>query len=148
VSYADGSIVIYDKEREDGTFTPQVPRSTANLAASATPGEWDPNEEMFVSMPPWHPASPAPNRDGAGKNDKTGKNPISHWKLSKMSVLSKDADIRVARRFSPGTQSLDFVFSPDIRYVAAVSEDGCLRIIDTLSERYCLFFFLNWIRCS
>ncbi|KAF8511148.1 WD40-repeat-containing domain protein [Hysterangium stoloniferum] len=104
VSYTDGSIVIYDKEREDGTFTPQSPRSTENLGDYGAPGEWNPNEEMFVSMPPWHPA------------DKTGKNPISHWKLSTMSVL-------------------DFVFSPDNRYVAAVSEDGCLRIIDTLSER-------------
>lgn len=31
---------------------------------------------------------------------------------------------------------LAFVFSPDVRYVAAVSEDGCLRIIDALSEKY------------
>ena len=33
------------------------------------------------------------------------------------------------------TGCVDFVFSPDVRHVAAVSEDGCLRIIDTLSER-------------
>jgi hypothetical protein len=28
------------------------------------------------------------------------------------------------------------VFSPDIKYVAAISEDGCLRVIDPLAEQY------------
>lgn len=31
---------------------------------------------------------------------------------------------------------LDFVFSPDVKYVAAISEDGCLRVIDALAEQY------------
>lgn len=30
---------------------------------------------------------------------------------------------------------VDFVFSPDVKYVAAVSEDGCLRVIDALGEQ-------------
>ena len=30
---------------------------------------------------------------------------------------------------------LDFVFSPDVKYVAAISEDGCLRVIDALAEQ-------------
>ncbi|KAF8590025.1 WD40 repeat-like protein [Ramaria rubella] len=134
VSYTDGSIIIYDKEREDGTFTPQDPNKrpeasklddiTVGIANAPTSPSlppdprtlpiWNPTEEMFVSMPPWHPSSPV--RDWVGKNEKIGKNPISHWKLSQRSVV-------------------DFVFSPDVRYVAAVSEDGCLRVIDTLSER-------------
>lgn len=29
----------------------------------------------------------------------------------------------------------DFVLSPDVKYVAAISEDGCLRVIDTLAEQ-------------
>jgi len=29
----------------------------------------------------------------------------------------------------------DFVFSPDVKYVAAISEDGCLRVIDALAEQ-------------
>lgn len=29
----------------------------------------------------------------------------------------------------------DFVFSPDVKYVAAISEDGCLRIIDAIAEQ-------------
>jgi catabolite repression protein CreC len=113
VSYADGTIIIYDKEREDGTFTPQDPNkrspfpvdpvkaddavasmnnsSTSPLVSSephSTSGEWDPAEEMFVSMPPWHPAS-ALGREWAGKNEKAGKNPISHWKLSRRGVVGK-----------------------------------------------------------
>jgi WD40 repeat protein len=28
------------------------------------------------------------------------------------------------------------VFSPDVKYVAAISEDGCLRVIDALAEQY------------
>jgi hypothetical protein len=36
VSRADGTIVVYDKDREDGVFTPQVPTaSLAGLSAHA-----------------------------------------------------------------------------------------------------------------
>ncbi|KAG2744854.1 hypothetical protein P692DRAFT_20877431 [Suillus brevipes Sb2] len=31
--------------------------------------------------------------------------------------------------------SIDFVFSPDIKYIAAISEDGCLRVINLLAEQ-------------
>jgi catabolite repression protein CreC len=160
VSYADGTIVIFDKEREDGVFSPQDPNkggstsvapakpddSTASTTNSSTvvpslsspdskTGEWDPSEEMFVSMPPWHPASPAAavGREGAGKSEKAGKNPISHWRLSRRSVVGKA--MIIAATVGLSNTIVDFVFSPDVRYVAAVSEDGCLRIIDTLSER-------------
>ena len=30
---------------------------------------------------------------------------------------------------------LDFVFSPDVKYLAAISEDGCLRVIDAVAEK-------------
>ena len=36
-------------------------------------------------------------------------------------------------------KALDFAFSPDVRYIAVVSEDGCLRVIDALSEKYAIF---------
>lgn len=29
----------------------------------------------------------------------------------------------------------DFVFSPDVKYVATISEDGCLRVIDAVAEQ-------------
>ncbi|KIY50819.1 WD40 repeat-like protein [Fistulina hepatica ATCC 64428] len=96
VSHADGTIVIYDTQREDGSFTPQEPSAESQ-------DQWDPTDSMFVSIPPWHP-------------DKSVKNPVSHWRLSKRSVV-------------------DFAFSPDVKYVGAISEDGCLRVIDTLAEQ-------------
>lgn len=57
-----------------------------------------------------------PNPLGLGGNEKQLKNPVSHWKVSKRKIL-------------------DFVFSPDVRYVAVVSEDGCLKVIDAFSEK-------------
>ncbi|KAK7015164.1 hypothetical protein VNI00_019189 [Paramarasmius palmivorus] len=120
--HSDGTIVVYDREREDGTFTPSEPgpshtnTSSANGSDSHTSSEdsWDPMDNIFVTMPPWHPV-------GAGaKSDKDKaaslRNPVSHWRVSKKSVV-------------------DFVFSPDVKYVGAISEDGCLRIIDALAEQ-------------
>jgi len=37
---------------------------------------------------------------------------------------------------------IDFAFSPDVKYVAATSEDGCLRIIDALAEQ-CVRLYLS-----
>jgi len=132
VSHADGTIVVYDKEREDGAFTPQAP--TASFASpprpptndpaplspegSSSAGEWNPLDSIFVTIPPWHPVNAAGVQSGSGRGDrdKATKNPVSHWKVSKRGVV-------------------DFVFSPDVKYVAAISEDGCLRVIDALAEQ-------------
>jgi len=133
VSHGDGTIILYDKDREDGVFSPQAP--TASLAspprpvvngqalpspegAPPTAGEWDPLDSIFVTIPPWHPVNAAGSQAAGGKGDrdKATKNLVSHWKVSKRSVV-------------------DFVFSPDVKYVAAISEDGCLRVIDALAEQ-------------
>jgi catabolite repression protein CreC len=34
----------------------------------------------------------------------------------------------------------DFVFFPDVKYVAAISEDCCLHVIDALAEQYAVLF--------
>lgn len=39
------------------------------------------------------------------------------------------------RRIHNSHVPADFVFSPDVKYVAAISEDGCLRVIDALAEQ-------------
>ncbi|KAJ7685520.1 catabolite repression protein creC [Mycena polygramma] len=120
VAHADGTIIVYDKEREDGNFTPQDPaqKTTDSPSSDGQQGSsnpWDPIDSIFVTMPPWHPVS-----SGAGitvpSKDKVAKNPVSHWRVSRRSVV-------------------DFVFSPDVKYVAAISEDGCLRVIDALAEQ-------------
>ncbi|KAF8891256.1 catabolite repression protein creC [Infundibulicybe gibba] len=110
VSHADGTIIVYDIERDDGTFTPQDPVGTPiDTEGSLSPNppssnqDWDPMDNIFVTMPPWHP-------------EKTAKNPVSHWRVSRRSIV-------------------DFVFSPDVKYVGAISEDGCLRVIDALAEQ-------------
>ncbi|KII89190.1 hypothetical protein PLICRDRAFT_40829 [Plicaturopsis crispa FD-325 SS-3] len=122
VSHADGTIIIYDKEREDGVFIPQSPSisqapqtngSPPTSHASSSPEKWDPSDSIFVTMPPWHPAS---GFGGKSDKEKTAKNPVSHWRVSQRGVV-------------------DFVFSPDVKYVAAISEDGCLRVIDALAEQ-------------
>ncbi|KAF5357826.1 hypothetical protein D9756_001386 [Leucocoprinus leucothites] len=128
VSHADGTIVVYDKERDDGSFSPQDPNSgqsdingtpISEEAATQLQRDWDPTDNIFVTMPPWHPVTTnGTNLNVPGKSDKEKvvKNPVSHWRISRKAVV-------------------DFVFSPDVKYVAAISEDGCLRIIDALAEQ-------------
>ncbi|KAI0075272.1 hypothetical protein K474DRAFT_1676500 [Panus rudis PR-1116 ss-1] len=112
VSHADGTILVYDKEREDGIFTPNEPTAPSSTPfdgsppnttpvppGGSPPGEWNPLDSIFVTMPPWHP------------------------------VTTSQAQT-------------DFVFSPDVKYVAAISEDGCLRVIDAIAEQ--LLCFLLW----
>ncbi|KIJ17014.1 hypothetical protein PAXINDRAFT_168435 [Paxillus involutus ATCC 200175] len=126
VSHADGTIIVYDKERDDGVFSVTVPgalASTSNLSHPNAPpsqtqlqvsGEWDPLTTMHITIPPWHPEATV---GGGAKADKgVAKNPVSHWRLSRRGVI-------------------DFAFSPDVKHVAAISEDGCLRVIDAFAEQ-------------
>ncbi|TFK42389.1 catabolite repression protein creC [Crucibulum laeve] len=126
VSHADGTIIVYDKEREEGTFVPQDPSSPSTdpvngTATSSSEGssqkEWDPTDSIFVTMPPWHPGSLlVPSAVGKSEKERAAKNPVSHWRVSRRGIV-------------------DFVFSPDVKYVAVIAEDGCLRIIDALEEQ-------------
>lgn len=126
---------MYDKEREDGSFTPQDPvRATTDSPSDGqrSPKEWDPIDSIFVTMPPWHPVS-GTGVGAPGKVEKVAKNPVSHWRVSRRAVVGK-----IFTTPSPSTCSplpADFVFSPDVKYVAAISEDGCLRVIDALAEQ-------------
>ncbi|THH29578.1 hypothetical protein EUX98_g4601 [Antrodiella citrinella] len=126
VSHADGTIIVYDKEREDGTFTPQDPSGASpafmpppenGYSQESPSAEWNPLDNILVTMPPWHPVTVG-SMNGGGKadKDKVAKNPVSHWRVSRKSII-------------------DFVFSPDVKYVAAISEDGCLRVIDAIAEQ-------------
>jgi len=122
VSHANGTIIVYDKDREDGVFTPQDPTSpneSGDSPQQSSPKEWNPIDSIFVTMPPWHPVTVGANALAGNpktEKEKVAKNPVSHWKVSKQSII-------------------DFVFSPDVKYVAAISEDGCLRVIDAIGEQ-------------
>ena len=41
-------------------------------------------------------------------------------------------------------KAVDFVFSSDVKYVAAISEDGCLRVIDALAEQFVSPIYINF----
>ncbi|KAL7283679.1 WD40 repeat-like protein [Trametes coccinea BRFM310] len=125
VSHADGTIIVYDKEREDGAFIPHEPGSSPptvfpldGTSSSSSQGEWNPLDSIYVTMPPWHPVTAGGPVVPGTKQDKekAAKNPVSHWRVSRRSIV-------------------DFVFSPDAKFLAAISEDGCLRVIDTVAEQ-------------
>lgn len=137
VAHADGTIIAYDKEREDHAFTPEAPYRrrtnpqsfnpaagmTSNSSGSipisspapipiplASPGSlpvplsttspgvshtssddsvrepWDPLESIFVSRPT-HPVVSHSTRSGKPDRDRAQKNPVSHWRVAKRSVL-------------------------------------------------------------
>lgn len=104
VSHADGTIIVYDKEREDGIFSPQEPTAQSSAATShsegssssipsedaSSQGQWNPLDTMFVTMPRWHPVTAHAASTAAGgrpDKDKTTKNPVSHWKVARRSVV-------------------------------------------------------------
>ncbi|OCH86911.1 WD40 repeat-like protein [Obba rivulosa] len=122
VSHADGTLIVYDKEREDGVFSPQEPRASQQAFLASFPLDgpaspsWNPLDSILVTMPPWHPVAVGGLATGKPEKEKAAKNPVSHWRVSRRSVV-------------------DFVFSPDAKLVAAIAEDGCLRIIDTIAEQ-------------
>lgn len=95
VSHADGTIIVYDKEREDGAFTPQDPDApNADASSGSDDGssqkEWDPMDNIFVTLPPWHPVtSGVTPPTGKGDKEKAAKNPVSHWRVSRRSVVGK-----------------------------------------------------------
>lgn len=103
VSHADGTIIAYDKERDDGSFTAQDPTlalspepnppstpMTLDQMSSTQHGDWDPLDRIFVTMPPWHPGtagSGLTTTPGKGEKEKVAKNPVSHWRISRRSVV-------------------------------------------------------------
>jgi len=130
-------MIVYDIERDDGpSFKPREagpssPGTTDSTAGSSdrdaglsgsTP-EWDPMEEILVTSG----TGGGNNGEGGGSvsgiggmgtlggREKAGKNPVSHWRVSNRNIVG-------------------FAFSPEVRYVAVVAEDSCLRVIDALTE--------------
>lgn len=101
----DGSLIAYDKEKDDAAFVPEEVGSTVNGSV--------PSEENLdpTSMPK---AKLQIDKSVHSKNQKF--NPVSFWKLSNQPINS-------------------FAFSPDNRHLAVVSENGTLRIIDYLKEQ-------------
>lgn len=97
--------MLYDREREDGVFSPKDPTAPASSLApsdgssgSGSSHEWNPLDSMFVTMPPWHPVVIASTLSN-GKNDKEKdkdkipKNPVSHWRVSKKKIVGSSRSV-------------------------------------------------------
>ncbi|KAJ3529971.1 hypothetical protein NM688_g7778 [Phlebia brevispora] len=125
VSHADGTIMLYDREREDGVFTPKDPSgSTSSVPSDGSSGssreDWNPLDSIFVTMPPWHPV-------------------VHRIHAVERQVRQREGQRQDTQKPSQPLESIqeadNFVFSPDVKYVAAISEDGCIRIIDAVAEQ-------------
>ncbi|QRW27693.1 ribosomal L27 protein [Rhizoctonia solani] len=108
--HPNGTIVVYDTERQDAPFVPHDP-SKPIPPPPAPPSTHDTDEQKSSngsgsaaaqSERMWNPLNEILVTSNGGPDGKALKNPILCF--------------------------------PDVRYVAAISEDGCLRIIDALSE--------------
>lgn len=110
-AHMDGSLVVYDKEKEDAMFTP------GEEEAAQENGEAEPANGVKNGVKNGinHTTQIQVHKSVTSKNQKT--NPVAFWKLSNQRINA-------------------FAFSPDNRHLAVVSEDGTLRIIDYLKEEY------------
>lgn len=106
-AHMDGSLIVYDKEKEDAEFTPEDSSPSPTENGYTSNGSTD--------------AVPLPRqtrlnikKSVQSRNQKT--NPTSVWKLSNQKIHG-------------------VAFSPDGRHLAAVAEDGTLTIMDYLAER-------------
>ena len=98
-SHMDGSLVVYDKEKDDSAFFAEEMGHDAEVFPSGD------GESSALDI----------TKSINSTNQKS--NPVACWKISR-NMISQ------------------FAFSPDSRHLAIVSEDGCLRVIDYLQERY------------
>lgn len=60
-------------------------------SSSSSQGEWNPLDSIFVTMPPWHPVTAGGPVLPGGKpeKEKTAKNPVSHWRVSRRSIVGE-----------------------------------------------------------
>ncbi|KAH7019420.1 WD40-repeat-containing domain protein [Ilyonectria destructans] len=116
-AHMDGSLVVYDKEKEDAHFNPEdeVVNGAVNGSGNLNGSE---AEDIVDGTP--QPNGIRINKSVHSKNQKT--NPVAAWKLSNHRINA-------------------FAFSPDNRHLAVVSEDGTLRIIDYLKEELLDMFY-------
>ncbi|KAI8096601.1 WD40-repeat-containing domain protein [Halteromyces radiatus] len=144
-AFQDGSIMIFDKEKEDDAFRPD----NDNDDDEDNDDDFDSgvDDELSSQTSPkstdshWHfhhkysTATRTSNRIPSTKSNSRSRtpkqtfrvsksssklaakcNPVSHWKLSNQSITA-------------------FAFSPDCQHVAVVGLDGYLRIINYVNEK-------------
>ncbi|KAI9691034.1 MAG: hypothetical protein M1822_008654 [Bathelium mastoideum] len=104
-SHMDGTLIVYDKEKDDAIFIPEDASAGSDANAEKAPNgshSVDRSSALHVK------------KSAQSRHQKT--NPIAVWKVSNQKLNA-------------------FALSPDGVHLAVASEDGSLRIIDYLSER-------------
>ncbi|KAK3381401.1 WD40-repeat-containing domain protein [Podospora didyma] len=118
-AHMDGSLVVYDKEKEDAIFSAEEEAAAGGGVPQQTNGE-SVNDGSTTGSNSNHSCRMQVNKSVHSKNQKT--NPVAVWKLSNQRINA-------------------FAFSPDHRHLAVVSEDGSLRMIDYLKEEFLDLFY-------
>lgn len=104
-SHQDGSLIVYDKEKEDAPFIPEdVPDFTEVAGRESAGPNGAANLLKYFEV----------KKSVGSKNQRT--NPVSYWSASRNAITA-------------------FAFSPDGEHVAVVAEDQCLRVINILKEK-------------
>ena len=131
-AHGDGTLVVYDKEKEDAIFSAteeeDQPPGPERGAASSLAADKDGGRDAATS-------------EGSTSNDRINKSfdYSSHVQILK-SVHSKNQKTNPVAMWKLSNQRINaFAFSPSRRHLAVVSEDGSLRIIDYLEEKYVLY---------
>ncbi|KAF1809754.1 WD40 repeat-like protein [Eremomyces bilateralis CBS 781.70] len=147
-AHFDGSIVVYDKEKEDAPFTPE----NTDRPSAAPHSQARPSTDAFASAANLaqnvaSAANGATSSSGSASStinehtNGTGRaksftlqvcksvqstnqksNPVSFWKISNARVNA-------------------FAISPDAKYLAIVSDDGGLRVLDYCNEKLLDVFY-------
>ncbi|KAH6894266.1 WD40-repeat-containing domain protein [Thelonectria olida] len=115
-AHMDGSLVVYDKEKEDAHFNP----SEEALNGQVNGANGSESDDIAAGTSQQPNGGIRINKSVHSKNQKS--NPVAAWKLSNHRTNA-------------------FSFSPDNRHLAVVSEDGTLRIIDYLKEELLDMFY-------
>lgn len=107
-AHMDGSMIVYDKEKEDAEFVPEEPSPTPtdNGYTSGGSGEGDGTSQRRFKL--------NIKKSVQSRNQKS--NPVSVWKISNQKINA-------------------VAFSPDGRHLAVAAADGTLTIMDYLAER-------------
>lgn len=116
-AFQDGTIMLFDKEKEDDTFHPgDEQRPTLKKPILD-------DKQLFKITKPSSKSS-------------MKSNPVSHWKLSNQSITGKKKYFNFSTIFfNPFFfVCVAFAFSPDCQHVAIVGHDGLLRVVNFLHE--------------
>ncbi|KAK4654868.1 hypothetical protein QC762_406760 [Podospora pseudocomata] len=129
-AHMDGTLIVYDKEKEDAIFSPEDEGTPLSSPSTAVRSSSD------------APPLPRPTSSTSSSNNKTTTSSAIHKIHIQKSVHSKNQKVNPVSVWKLSNQRINaFAFSPDNRHLAVVSEDGSLRIIDYLSETLLDLFY-------